>query len=594
MLNTRYTRFAQDLIRQIHLAEAQEKKQVVSSFQGKTILAIASENLGKKGIALLTMPVGSEQVLAAHISLDVFQKILSKDSMLSSFLVDQTGKVLVHADQNWIGLQGNSVELFDEMKKSKIFAGQSTYSDNQGNRMLGGFQKLGVGSVGVLATISESEATSSLRSMRNQLLIFLSAAFFTLFFLGYAIAQKFNVKPILSKSGGAIWKIVEIAGLAKSQSTPGTNVPPGKYVVTVVHGSLRQTEKLLESLSPEEGIEMVNEFFDIASSVITHRGGIFEKQSGTSFVGFFGLLPESSGGDFHSRQALRAVFDFRYGLVHLNKSRVLEGRKPVFSSIGVETGSILAGRMGGEVKAVSVIGDTVRCAEALDRLTLDHNTDALVSHDVWSKVENEFVCETVGEATLTRVSGLRSFGLLKGFRDLAKGVNGQEVPVQSVTGELVPSENEKAEILENRTVVFTAPKEEKPKRWSVNNGSQIVGPLGPEEIAALLFTQELDFDCECWAEGTGKSALIRSAGIFLGSEDQDAQLWAYDGKTIQGPFSPGFLKTALMHGALPLTVLVCDTSTINGWKKLEEFPSLSISKESSDPAPEASPPKKVA
>ena len=135
--------------------------------------------------------------------------------------------------------------------------------------------------------------------------------------------------------------------------------------------------------------------------------------------------------------------------------------------------------------------------------------------------------------------------------------------------------------------------EEKKGRWTVNNGSQIVGPLTPQEIAARLFAQELDFDCECWAEGSGKSAQIGTAGIYTGSEDAEAFLWVFDGETIHGPMSEGFLKTAIGHQAMPLTAHICEKTTINGWKSLQEWHDALTSKENIPPT-ETNPQQKAA
>jgi hypothetical protein len=130
----------------------------------------------------------------------------------------------------------------------------------------------------------------------------------------------------------------------------------------------------------------------------------------------------------------------------------------------------------------------------------------------------------------------------------------------------------------------------KPMRWLVNNGSQIVGPLGAKEIAGRLFEQELDFDCECWVDGTGKSAQIGSAGIFSGSEDEGAVLWVFDGETIHGPISPGFLKTAVACGAISENSFICENSTVNGWKTLQAWnsaiqPAAPLPVEKERPAP---------
>jgi hypothetical protein len=130
--------------------------------------------------------------------------------------------------------------------------------------------------------------------------------------------------------------------------------------------------------------------------------------------------------------------------------------------------------------------------------------------------------------------------------------------------------------------------QKKAGRWSVNNGSQIVGPYTPKEIAKMLFSQELDFDCECWAEGTGTSSQIRTAGMFEGTDESGADLWLYDGETVHGPINEGFLKTAIGHGAVNMdSVFICQGSTVNGWKKIEAWNPHFLDHFEKEPVPSA-------
>jgi hypothetical protein len=153
-----------------------------------------------------------------------------------------------------------------------------------------------------------------------------------------------------------------------------------------------------------------------------------------------------------------------------------------------------------------------------------------------------------------------AFFKVSGYRN----EQGEAVLVE-VSPESIQKDGESRE--SSSTSIVTQKKE---VRWLVNNGSQIVGPFSADEIASRIFAQELDFDCECWAEGTGNSAQIKNSGIFSGSQDENANLWAFDGKTIHGPVSFGFLKTALGHGAIQANIYICEGSSVNGWKPLAE------------------------
>jgi hypothetical protein len=211
----------------------------------------------------------------------------------------------------------------------------------------------------------------------------------------------------------------------------------------------------------------------------------------------------------------------------------------------------------------AILGDSVECAKSLARLARNYSTDLLISQEVWQHSDAKFTGEPVGEVKLTSNTGLIGCFTLSGYRN----EQGEAVIVEASSVVLpTPGQTSASDVTPSSFVVKS---ETKNTRWLINNGSQMVGPLSPKEIASRLFAQELDFDCECWAEGTGSSAQIKNAGIFSGSQDPQANLWLFDGETIHGPVSSGFVRTALGHGAIqPQTAYLCENSTVNGWVPL--------------------------
>ena len=104
----------------------------------------------------------------------------------------------------------------------------------------------------------------------------------------------------------------------------------------------------------------------------------------------------------------------------------------------------------------------------------------------------------------------------------------------------------------------------------------MIGPLDAQGIAEALFSQEIDFDCECWREGTGESSTVRECGLFSSSDDSDSSLWVYDGQNLHGPMTAGFLGTALLSGAISGEHFVCEGSTVAGWLKVSEWKAARI------------------
>jgi hypothetical protein len=67
-----------------------------------------------------------------------------------------------------------------------------------------------------------------------------------------------------------------------------------------------------------------------------------------------------------------------------------------------------------------------------------------------------------------------------------------------------------------------------------------------------------------------KPTLLHASNIFTGVDDDKASIWVFDGETVHGPVTIGFVHTAVQHGALKSDVYICEQSTVNGWKPLAD------------------------
>ncbi|MGK5089488.1 hypothetical protein WDW86_18205 [Bdellovibrionota bacterium FG-2] len=343
---------------------------------------------------------------------------------------------------------------------------------------------------------------------------------------------------------------------------------PARKVVTVLHGTLGEVSSLLETVGPEDLALALNDFLTLAFSRARDRGAHFERFSGNSFIAIWGGGLDSDhhghGENPTSHLAEEAIsasecaLELREDFYSLNHARKNDGLKLLRISMGVHMGAALVAKLGAPgFSKLTCVGEAVQCARALDRLAANAGIDLLLSHDIWTVLEGRIPGKCAGESPLTPITGLTQLYSVSGGKMEALFEN--ETPGFSGTRSLMI-------------------KRDKPKRWSINNGSQIVGPWAETEIAQRLFAQELDFDCECWEEGSGKSGRICDSGMFSGSQDEGANLWVYDGQTIHGPISPGFLRTALICGAIARSAYVCEDSTVKGWALLESAPKAVESK----------------
>ncbi|MEO5969786.1 MAG: adenylate/guanylate cyclase domain-containing protein [Bdellovibrionia bacterium] len=550
-MNSKFPAFTMDRASMVVGVEEIEKQLVNPAFQGRKIVALAPAVLGVRKFATVAIPLGKgkiTEIAVAHVNLSGIQSNMPRNGMVPAVLVDDSGRAMIRSlrDNESPNVMPGVSQLLEKMNSSKSLSGQLNFTEETATGRagyFGGYSRIGIGHIAVLASLAEAEGTAALHVLRTQLLGLWFLSFLIFFTIGNRLSKYIKFKH-------------------KNES-PETNelddsprFAPQKVVVTVLYGSLRSFSNLFASETAEDIAESINDYLGLVSSSAKEFEGRFERfAGGESFVITWGA-PESEGTE--AWRAMRCALQLRTGFKNLNELRKVDGQKALTFCIGIHTGNALAARIG-IVKQMSytVIGDVLNCAKSLSQISAGAGRDILVSQDVWSQSDSKFVGEVAGEAKLTHETGLTYYYTLSAYRN----EQGQEVEVPAPVVE-AGAENNSPEVIN---------KEKKSERWLINNGSQIVGPFGPEEIASRLFAQELDFDCECWSEGIGTSSQIKSAGIFSGSQDEDATLWLYDGKIVHGPMSPGFLRTAIGHGAMPRTVFICEKSTVNGWLSLESW-----------------------
>ena len=329
----------------------------------------------------------------------------------------------------------------------------------------------------------------------------------------------------------------------------------------VAYISLEQVGPFLDLSAPAMVAVGLNEYVAVLASVVKKYDGMIQIYSERSLIGIWGA-DHSDGTDVW--RALRASLEIREALANLIERRKKQSLQWMSVAVGIQWGPVAVIPLKNFPEAYFFLGEAVDSAKALSLLAFSAGVDLAVSQEVWQKSEARFEGELLSEAKLkTEDDWVNVFGLC-GYRD-------EQGQVQGVN----PHPDAVARSSEGKSKVIQVPQwasdRKKGQRWLVNNGSQIIGPLTSEEVAIRLFSQELDFDCECWTEEGGTPGKIRNSGMFSGSDSANASLWIFDGTTIHGPMLPGFLKTALGHGAIQSQVYFCEMSTVNGWKPIEQW-----------------------
>jgi two-component system sensor histidine kinase ChiS len=114
--------------------------------------------------------------------------------------------------------------------------------------------------------------------------------------------------------------------------------------------------------------------------VIRQNNGFIDKFIGDSIMALF-----------HDKvdDAIDAAIEMRQTLARFNLDRIDQGKPTVDSGIGIHTGNLMLGVVGGEGRMDgTVISDAVNLASRLEGLTKIYHTSIIISEDTLIKLEN--------------------------------------------------------------------------------------------------------------------------------------------------------------------------------------------------------------
>lgn len=129
--------------------------------------------------------------------------------------------------------------------------------------------------------------------------------------------------------------------------------------VTVMFVGIRGFTRATDGVPPRETVARLNEFFEVVVPALQAHGGHANKFVGDGLLGVFGV-PEHHAD--HADRALTAAAD-----VHRRVADAFSGRLQI--GIGVNTGRVLAGTVGGGKHEFTLIGDAVNVAARVEELT---------------------------------------------------------------------------------------------------------------------------------------------------------------------------------------------------------------------------------
>ena len=150
-------------------------------------------------------------------------------------------------------------------------------------------------------------------------------------------------------------------GIAKKIASEAANIElrGESQKVTVLFSDIRDFTSMAESMTSEQTVEILNDYFSAMTERIFEREGTLDKFLGDGLMCLFGA-PFSTGHD--AINAVRTAIDMQHTLVQLNR----DFQRPLRMGIGINSGPAVVGYIGASRRMdYTAIGDVVNVASRL-------------------------------------------------------------------------------------------------------------------------------------------------------------------------------------------------------------------------------------
>ncbi len=328
------------------------------------------------------------------------------DGHLYAFIIDNNKVIKAHTDQEKIGTSFIKFSNIDKVSK-KGDVTYFNYISKQRNHVLNVSRPI----VFQSKQLGEVHVGLSLEFINSQFIeerTFLAFSMFIIIFIGMGVAVFFGLRfsrPIskLVKAtreiakGNYDYKVSlkrndEFGTLSDAFNQMGNELSRqtmmkktfGKYVgsevlnmimdkpeaqwlkgrkneATILFADIRDFTAYSEVKEPEDVVEELNEYFEIATRVILRHGGYIDKFIGDAVLGVFGVPVHHKN---HAEKCINAAIEMQEEFLKASGNGNALLAKV---GIGIKTGIVVAGNIGSQAKMeYTVIGDTVNIASRLN------------------------------------------------------------------------------------------------------------------------------------------------------------------------------------------------------------------------------------
>lgn len=165
--------------------------------------------------------------------------------------------------------------------------------------------------------------------------------------------------------------------------------------LTVLFSDLRGFTTLSEQMEPVALVQLLNEYLAKMTDIVFDHDGTLDKFIGDAVMAFWNAPLDDAN---HCQNAVKTGLHMANELEKLNQKWRAEGLPQLKLGIGILTGKVIVGNIGGAKRLdYTVIGDNVNTTSRLEGLTKEYHCKIIIAESTYEKVQHFFVMRTLDE-----------------------------------------------------------------------------------------------------------------------------------------------------------------------------------------------------
>ncbi|MGB3404502.1 MAG: adenylate/guanylate cyclase domain-containing protein [Microcoleaceae cyanobacterium] len=178
-------------------------------------------------------------------------------------------------------------------------------------------------------------------------------------------------------------------------------------MATVLFTDIQGFTSIAERTDSQTLMAWLNEYMNMMSQIVLDHDGVVDKFIGDAVMAVFGIpFPRNTAAEINQDAvaAVRCAIEMKQQLSKLNQQWQKKGLPTAKMRVGIATGWVVAGSLGGlRRQNYTIIGDTVNIAarlEAYDKSIDNGICRILISEETYQSVEDQFSTQLIGEVKL--------------------------------------------------------------------------------------------------------------------------------------------------------------------------------------------------